>query len=79
MENLKVTFYGQDKNRKEFTCIFSSEKSLDKFLSIYKNYKGVNRFEFDIWTDNCKENLPVIVCNNEGFRKVYYSLYLRPK
>lgn len=75
MENIKVTFYGQDNRKLQFDAIFRSENVFNRFIKSYQHYGGFTRFDYDIWEDNCKEKLPVLTNNDKSFILVYENLY----
>jgi hypothetical protein len=75
MNNIKVSFWGQDGKHLKFDAIFKSENTLDKFVESYKYWGEFNRFEFDIVEDNCQEKLPILTNSNKSFILVYNNLY----
>ena len=75
MKNLKVTFYGEDGRKLKFDAVFRTKNVLNKFLESYQHYGGINRFEYDLWNDNCKEKLPILTNNDKSFIIVYQNLY----
>jgi hypothetical protein len=75
MDNIKVTFHGQNNRKLQFDAIFKSQNTLNRFIKSYQHYGGFNRFEIDIVSDNCKEKLPVLTNSDKSFILVYHNLY----
>jgi hypothetical protein len=75
MENIKVTFHGQDNRKLQFDCMFKSETAFNRFIKRYQHYGGFTRFDYDIWEDNCQEKLPVLTNCDKSFILVYQNLY----
>lgn len=73
---IRVSFYPNISDRREFECVFKGERSLNFFIEKYQCANGILNFNYDPWGHtNDSKGLPILGCSDESFDIVMKAIY----